>query len=328
MNRKENRIILLFLTIFLLSVLVVSMAQGEQEGNSLNIDYDNDARARLNNRLDTEAFRVIENKATERAFTGEYWDQKDAGTYVCRRCGEPLYRSEDKFDSGCGWPSFDDEIEGAVIRQTDADGYRTEILCSTCGGHLGHVFTGEGFTDKNTRHCVNSLSMRFIPAEGETGRAVFAGGCFWGVEYLFNNVEGVISTTVGYTGGRTSYPTYKEVCYEDTGHIEAMEVIYDPGKVSYRELARLFFEIHDPTQANGQGPDIGEQYLSMIFYENKTQKETAQELIDILGSKGLDVVTQLRPVNAFWPAEEYHQDYYVKNGKAPYCHSYTKRFDD
>lgn len=291
-------------------------------------NQDSDVLERLNGRLNTEAFQVLENKGTERAFTGEYWDSKAAGTYVCGRCGEPLYHSEDKFDSGCGWPSFDDEIDGAVRRETDADGSRTEILCNTCGGHLGHVFEGEGFTEKDTRHCVNSLSMRFIPESGETGRAVFAGGCFWGVEYLFNNVDGVKGTTVGYTGGSTSFPDYKEVCYENTGHIEAMEVIYNPEIVSYRELTKLFFEIHDPTQANGQGPDIGEQYLSVIFYENGDQKKISEDLINILKNDGLDVVTSLRPAEAFWPAEDYHQDYYIKNGKAPYCHSYIKRFDD
>ena len=323
---KGSKILILVSTLLVITAVSCISALGEQEGVPVTNDKDTDVLTRLNSKLDPSAFQVIENKATERAFTGEYWDTKEAGIYVCRRCGEPLYHSDDKFDSGCGWPSFDDEIEGSVAKQTDADGRRIEILCSTCGAHLGHVFIGEGFTDKNTRHCVNSLSMRFIPASGETGRAVFAGGCFWGVEYLFRNTNGVKGTTVGYTGGHKDFPTYKEVCYEDTGHVEAIEVLYDPAVISFTELAKLFFEIHDPTQANGQGPDIGEQYLSMIFYENGDQKKTSEELIGVLRDKGLDVVTELRPASAFWPAEEYHQDYYVKTGKAPYCHVYTERF--
>ncbi|MBI9101901.1 MAG: bifunctional methionine sulfoxide reductase B/A protein [Spirochaetales bacterium] len=280
----------------------------------------------LNARLTDVELQVIENKGTEYAFTGEYDKHYEDGIYVCRRCGEPLYNSTSKFDSGCGWPAFDDEIEGAVLKRTDADGRRTEILCSTCEAHLGHVFTGEGFTDTNTRHCVNSVSMRFIPAAGETGRAVFAGGCFWGVEYFFSKVDGVLGTTVGYTGGEKAYPTYKEVSYTETGHVEAIEVLYDPAVTDYETLARLFFETHDPTQENGQGPDIGSQYLSVVYYENETQKQTIERLTGLLEDNGYDVATTLEQAVAFWPAEDYHQDYYDNKGTLPYCHGYVKRF--
>ncbi|MEI6890255.1 MAG: bifunctional methionine sulfoxide reductase B/A protein [Bacteroidales bacterium] len=278
--------------------------------------------------LTPEEEYVIVNKGTERPYSGKYETFKEKGTYVCRRCGAPLYRSEDKFDAGCGWPSFDDEIAGAVKKQTDADGMRTEILCARCDAHLGHVFKGEGLTPKNTRHCVNSISMDFIPAKAQplTDTAIFAGGCFWGVEYFMQKAKGVISTSVGYTGGHKDNPTYEQVCAGNTGHYEAIEVEFDPSKTTYEEVARLFFEIHDPTEWNHQGPDVGAQYRSAVFYRNEEQKKTTEKLISALQAKGYKVVTEVKPAGKFWKAEGYHQDYYEHKGSLPYCHGYVERF--
>ena len=281
--------------------------------------------------LTEEEKRIILHKGTEAPFSGEYCNFKGKGIYRCKACGTPLYRSGDKFDSGCGWPSFDDEIPGAVRRTPDADGRRTEITCARCGGHLGHVFLGEGLTPKNTRHCVNSLSLEFVP-EGKERRtermetAIFAGGCFWGVEYMIEKTPGVLSVESGYIGGKTDHPSYEEACSHTTGHAEAVQVIFDPTKVSYETLARLFFEIHDPTQLNRQGPDVGDQYRSEIFYTTPAQKEVAERLIRTLKEKGYDVVTRVTPAATFWKAENYHQDYYRRKGTRPYCHGYTKRF--
>jgi peptide methionine sulfoxide reductase msrA/msrB len=275
------------------------------------------------NKLTAEEERVILRKGTEAPFTGMYVHSHEIGTYSCKRCGAALYRSEDKFDSECGWPSFDDEIPGAVKRIPDADGLRIEITCAICGAHLGHVFTGEGFTPKNVRHCVNSISMNFIPATktAKTDTAIFAGGCFWGVEYYFSKAKGVLSTTVGYIGGRKNDPTYEDVCSHTTGHVEAVQVTFDPSKTTYEELARLFFEIHDFTQVDRQGPDVGDQYRSAVFFRNAKQKKTAEKLISLLSGKGYNVATRLEPAGTFWKAEEYHQDYYEKTGRMPYCHA-------
>ena len=290
------------------------------------------------NPLTPQEERVIVHKGTEAPFTGEYYSFHGKGTYVCKRCDAPLYRSDAKFDSGCGWPSFDDEIPGAVKRSLDADGSRTEITCAKCGAHLGHVFLGEGLTLKNTRHCVNSISLKFVPDPAAPvaaavpqvppvpQTAIFAGGCFWGVEYYFQKAKGVISTQVGYIGGHTQNPTYKQVCSGTTGHAEAIRVTYDPSQVSYEDMAKLFFEIHDPTQVNRQGPDVGLQYRSAVFYQNEAEKATAEKLIGILRAKGLNVVTEVTPAGVFWPAEDYHQQYYEKEGQSPYCHVYTRRF--
>jgi len=273
--------------------------------------------------------RIIVHKGTERPFTGRYWDFFESGTYVCRQCGTALYASQSKFRSQCGWPSFDDELPGAVRRQRDADGVRTEILCAACGAHLGHVFEGESLTPKDVRHCVNSASLVFRPAgPANSQQAIFAGGCFWGVEHLLARTAGVIDVQAGYTGGRMPRPTYEQVCTGRTGHAEAVRVTFDPARVSYEQLARLFFEIHDPTQLDRQGPDVGSQYRSAVFYLDEQQKLIAQKLIAELRANGYDVVTQLAAAGEFFPAEDYHQDYLAKHPGRPTCHRRTARFDE
>jgi peptide methionine sulfoxide reductase msrA/msrB len=281
------------------------------------------------NKLTPEEEAVIVYKKTERPFSGKFNDFFEKGMYICKRCNAPLYRSDDKFRSECGWPSFDDEIPGAVKRIDDPDGIRTEIICAKCGAHLGHVFTGEGLTAKNTRYCVNSVSMDFIPAESKqasTDTAIFAGGCFWGVEYYMHKNPGVISTEVGYIGGHGSHPTYELVCSHTTGYAEAVRIVFDPGKTNYEDLARLFFQIHDPTQMDRQGPDSGDQYRSAVFYLNDDQKRTAEKLVGLLRDKGYHVVTSIEAASRFWKAEDYHQQYYAKNNGMPYCHIFVKRF--
>lgn len=279
------------------------------------------------NKLSPEEERIIIHKGTERPFTGEYLNNKREGVYVCKQCNSPLYNSSDKFDSQCGWPSFDDEIEGAVKRIPDPDGRRTEIICANCGGHLGHVFANEGFTPKNTRHCVNSLSIKFIAAINKNiQKAYFASGCFWGTEFYFMKGNGVNHTAVGFMGGHVDNPSYEQVCEKNTGHLEVTEVEYDTSKTSYDDLVKLFFETHDFTQSNGQGPDIGPQYLSCIFYSSPEEKQIAEKYIHILEAKGYKVATMLKSASTFWKAEEYHQQYYQHKGSTPYCHKYRKIF--
>lgn len=300
------------------AIVGISCVQSQNKTEEKSMKY---------NKLTSEEERVIVHKGTEAPYTGEYIKNKRKGVYVCKRCNAPLYKSSDKFDSHCGWPSFDDEIEGAVTRVPDADGMRTEIICSNCKAHLGHVFLNEGFTAKNTRHCVNSISLKFIADENKMIRkAYFASGCFWGTEYYFMKANGVSHTAVGFMGGHVENPSYEQVCQKNTGHLETTEVEYDTTKTSYEELIKLFFETHDFTQTNGQGPDIGPQYLSCIFYTNNEEKEIAEKYIKILEGKGYKVATMLKPATIFWKAEDYHQQYYEHKGTKPYCHVYKQIF--
>lgn len=277
------------------------------------------------NKLTPEEEKIIINKGTEKPFSGEYDNFSEEGVYLCRRCNALLYESKSKFDARCGWPSFDEEVAGAVRRQDDPDGLRTEISCTNCGAHLGHVFVGEKLTEKDTRYCVNSLSMRFIPQDftkGEQPFVVLGGGCFWCLESIFKELRGVISVTSGYAGGYTEKPSYEQVCAGNTGHAEVVKIEYDPAIMDYETLLEIFFSIHDPTTLNKQGNDVGPQYRSIILYRTWQQKLAAEKMIEKITQEKIyssPVVTELLPLVKFYPAEEYHQNYYVKNPTAGYC---------
>lgn len=279
------------------------------------------------NPLTPKEAHVIIDKGTEMPFQGEFTDLFDNGLYICRQCDAPLYLSNDKFHSNCGWPAFDDAIPGAVKRLMDADGHRIEILCQNCDGHLGHVFEGERFTSKNSRHCVNSISMKFLTKDKTTiERAVFASGCFWSKEYIFDKIEGVVVTRVGYTGGPVVTvterpaplpPTHREVSSGLTGHAEAVEIYFDTTKISYETLARLFFNSHNPSIVQQQGEDGKGKYRSAIFYTSDAQKDVAEKLIEELKAKDIAPLTQIEKATVFYEAPGQHQKYYEKLGKTP-----------
>ncbi|BBK40792.1 peptide methionine sulfoxide reductase MsrA [Allostella vacuolata] len=279
--------------------------------------------------LPPEAFHVLREHGTERAFTSPLNKEKRKGTFVCAACGQPLFDSATKFESGTGWPSFWQPIDGAVGSTIDRSFFmtRTEIHCSNCGGHLGHAFD-DGPPPTGMRYCMNGAAMAFEPAEAgrdaatAPGRAVatFGAGCFWGVEQAFREVDGVLETAVGYAGGRVASPTYEQVCGDDTGHAEVVQVAYDPSRVGYEELLDLFFALHDPTQKDRQGADVGSQYRSVVFVETDAERAAAEAAVARHQARfRRPIVTEIAAARPFWKAEDYHQQYLEKRGMAP-CH--------
>ena len=274
------------------------------------------------------AHEVLCAKGTEMAHSGIYEELVTDCTYVCRRCGFALFRSNTQFDSRCGWPSFDESITDHVLSKPDWDGQRIEVCCARCNGHLGHVFIGEELTLKNRRYCINACALDFVedPNVNEVGEILVAGGCFWGIEYYMRSLPGVLDVEVGYTGGEVNHPTYAQVCLGNTGHFEAVRVLFDPSKTTEEKVLKYFFEIHDPTQVNGQGPDIGKQYQSAVFYHDAKQHKLIEKIVSDLQALGYKAATKILPAQVFWLAEEEHQQYYAKHHSLPTCHLYVKRF--
>jgi peptide methionine sulfoxide reductase msrA/msrB len=325
-------------------------------------DFKKPSADALKSKLNDLQYEVTQQCGTEPPFRNAYWDNHKPGIYVDVVSGEPLFSSIDKFDSGTGWPSFTKPIAGTEITEKKDSAYgmvRVEARSKKADSHLGHVFPDGPLDKGGMRYCINSASLKFIPVEdmekagygqyldpfvkaglvktssqangaatdgksaAKTEVATFAGGCFWGMEEILRKIPGVISTRVGYIGGKTKNPTYKQVCTGATGHAEAIEISFDPTKTSYEKLLSVFFRMHDPTTLNQQHNDIGAQYRSAIFYhddEQKKQAEAAKEKFNKSGRFKKPIVTEITKASEFYVAEDYHQKYLVANPGGYNCH--------
>ena len=280
--------------------------------------------------LSEDLYQVARHADTERAFTGKMWNSETKGTYYCAACGNKLFKSNQKFTSSCGWPSFFEQENKSSITFKDDNSYgmaRIEALCGRCDSHLGHLFD-DGPEPTGKRYCMNAVSMDFIPdgivteSKGNLETIVLAGGCYWCVEAVYENLQGVNSVVSGFSGGTVDNPSYEEVCSGNTGAAEVVEITFDKTITNLDEIFQVFFTVHDPTTLNRQGADVGTQYRSAIFYENEEQKKAAESIISELTKSNVyssKIVTTLEPFKKFYKAKDYHQNYYENNKNQPYC---------
>ncbi|HEY1166382.1 MAG TPA: bifunctional methionine sulfoxide reductase B/A protein [Chitinophaga sp.] len=271
--------------------------------------------------LTEEQYRVTRQHGTEKPFSGEYCELYSPGIYNCVCCGTELFDSTQKFNSLSGWPSFTEPVQQNVMKYRSDRSFgmqRIEVLCSVCDAHLGHVFP-DGPPPSGLRFCINSASLKKHESDAlET--ATLGSGCFWCSEALFNELNGVAEVVSGYAGGKTENPTYKQVTTGDTGHAEVVQLRFDPKKISYADLLRIFFVTHNPTTLNRQGADVGTQYRSIILFHNEAQQLTAREVINEMQEYyDKPIVTEVAPYTAFYKAEAAHQNFYRDNPDQAYC---------
>ncbi|HEY3271626.1 MAG TPA: bifunctional methionine sulfoxide reductase B/A protein [Geothrix sp.] len=299
----------------------------------------------LKKKLTPMQYRVTQEAATEPPFQNEFWNDHRDGIYLDVVSGKPLFSSKDKFDSGCGWPSFTKPLAAEEVvekRDTTLGMLRTEVRSKGADSHLGHVFDDGPRDQGGLRYCINSASLRFVPVDdlekeglgrflplfGRAAKAAssakeeaatLAGGCFWGMEDLLRKQPGVLGIEVGYTGGTVPNATYEH----HEGHAEAVQIRFDPAKTSFEALLRFFFRMHDPTTLNRQGNDVGTSYRSAIFYHSEAQRQTAERVkaeVDASGKWKRPIVTEITAAGPWWTAEEYHQDYLIKHPGGYTCH--------